>query len=69
MKNKIYYIKLFGAEQEINLRVDSTEWELIYSYRSNRPYKTISKQYLNCGKSFYYIGRYSSLATDTYFFL
>ena len=67
--NKIFYMKLFGAEQEINLRAETTESEIIYSYGNSRPYKTISQQKLNCGNSFYYIGSYSSLATDTYFFL
>jgi len=68
-KIKVYYIKLFGAEQEINLRVESTESELVYVSGNNRPYKTMSQQHLNCGNSFYYIGSYSSIASDTYFFL
>ena len=66
---KIFYIKLFGAEQEINLRLESTESELYYTSGDERPYKTISQQHLNCGNSFYFIGSYSSLASDTYYFL
>ena len=67
--NKILYIKLFGAEQQINLRVESTESEIYYSSGDLRPYKTLSQQHLNCGDSFYFIGSYSMIATDSYFFL
>ena len=56
--NKIFYMKLFGAEQEINLRAETTESEIIYSYGNSRPYKTISQQKLNCGNSFYFIGSF-----------
>ena len=68
-KDKIIYIKIFGAEQEINLRIESTESEIYYIHDNERPYKAITQQHLNCGKSFYYIGSYSITASNTYFFL
>ena len=66
---KIIYIKLFGAEQKINLRIESTESEIYYTNGDERPYKTIPQQHLNCGLSYYFIGSYSILAYDTYFYL
>ena len=68
-KNKIIYIKIFGGEQEINFRAESTESEINYIHGDSRLYKTISQQHLNCGDSFYLIGSYSFLASDSYFFL
>ena len=68
---KIIYIKLFGAEQKINFKAESTDSEIYFTYTNSniRPYKTINQQHLNCGDSFYFIGSYSSLISDSYFFL
>ena len=68
-KNKILFIKLFGAKQEINFKVESTYSEIYYSNDNKRPTKVLSQQHLNCGNSFYYIGSYSNIADDTYFYL
>ena len=68
-EDKILYIKLFGAKQEINFRVESTNGEIYYSHGDSRPTKVLSQQHLNCGNSFYYIGSYSNLAEDTNFYL
>ena len=69
--SKVLYIKLFGAEQKINLKAESAEAEIYFTYSNSaiRPYKTISQQHLNCGDSLYFIGSYSSLISDSYFFL
>ena len=68
---KILYIKLFGAEQNIYFKAESTEAEIYFTYTNSdiRPYKTISHQHLNCFDSFYFIGSYSSIISDSYFFL
>ena len=66
---KLLYIKIFGAEQEINFRAEATEGEIYYISGKTRSYKTIGKTHLNCGNSFYFIGSYSVFAEDTYFFL
>ena len=69
-KNKIIFIKLFGASQEINFKVESTYSEIYYIQDTKRPTsKVLSQQHLNCGNSFYYIGSYSNLAEETYFYL
>ena len=68
-KNKIYYIKIFGAQQEINFRAETTEGEIYFYSGKTRPYKTLTKQHLNCGNSFYFIGTYSLLVNYTYFFV
>ena len=66
---KILYIKIFGGEQVINFRAESTESEIYYMQDTSRTYKTVTQQHLNCGDSFYFIGSYSVLATDSYYFL
>ena len=69
-KNKILFIKLFGANQEINFKVESTYSDIYYIQDNIRPTnKVLSRQHLNCGNSFYYIGSYSNLAEDTYYYL
>ena len=68
-KDKTLYIKLFGAKQEINFRAETTIADIYYLNDSNRPNKILSQQHLNCGNSFYYIGSYSILADDLYFYL
>ena len=67
--NKIIYIKLFGAKQEIVFKIESTNSEISYYSGSTRPSKILSQQHLNCGNSFYYIGSYSMIADDTNFYL
>ena len=67
--NKVLYIKLFGAKQEINFRIESTNSEIYYLNSQLRPSKILSQQHLNCGNSFYYIGSYSVLAEDTSYYL
>ena len=67
--NKVLYIKLFGAKQEINFRIESTNSEIYYLNSQLRPSKILSQQHLNCGNSFYYIGIYSVLAEDTSYYL
>ena len=68
-KDKILYIKLFGAKQEVNFRTESTIADIYYMHGSSRSNKVLSQQHLNCGNSFYYIGSYSILADDLYFYL
>ena len=68
-KDKIYYIKIFGAEQEINFRAEATKGEIYFTSGKYRYYKTFTQQHLNCGNSFYFIGTYSLLVTDTFFFM
>ena len=65
--NKVLYIKLFGAKQEINFRIESTNSEISYLNSQLRPSKILSQQHLNCGNSFYYIGSYSVLAEEFLF--
>ena len=67
--DKILYIKIFGAKQEINFRVESTDSDINYLSGSTRPSKVLSQQHLNCGNSYYYIGSYSNLAEETNFYL
>ena len=67
-KNKILYIKLFGASQEINFRAESTNSDIYYFHDNVRPTKVLSQQHLNCGNSFYYIGSYSVLAEEIDFY-
>ena len=68
-KEKTLYIKLFGAKQEINFRTETTIADIYYIHDTTRPNKVLSQQHLNCGNSFYYIGSYSIIADDTYFYL
>lgn len=66
---KIIYIKFFGGNDEINLRIESTNSE-IYSYTSiYRTSKTFTKEILNPNKSFYFIGDYSLMPKDYNFYL
>ena len=67
--NKIYYIKIFGAEQEINFRAEETEAEIYFNYGNYRSSRTLTRQHFNCGNSFYFLGTYSIVATDYNFFL
>ena len=67
--NKILYIKLFGAKQEVLFKIESTNSEINYYSGSTRPSKILSQQHLNCGNSFYYIGSYSRIADDITFYL
>ena len=66
---KIYYIKIFGAEQEINFRVEAAEAEIYFAHGKYRFSKTLTQQHLNCGSSFYFIGTYSLVVNDTSFFI
>ena len=66
---KIYYIKIFGAEQEINFRVEAAEAEIYFAHGKYRFSKTLTQQHLNCGSSFYFIGTYSLMVNDTSFFI
>ena len=66
---KIYYIKIFGAEQEINFRVEAAEAEIYFAHGKYRLPKTLTQQHLNCGSSFYFIGTYSLVVNDTSFFI
>jgi len=68
-KEKKVYVKLFGAKQEINFRLESTESDIYYYSGNSRPVQILSQQHLNCGNSYYYIGSYSNLATDSNFYL
>ena len=68
-KEKTVYVKLFGAKQEINFRLESTDSDIYYYSGSSRPVQTLSQQHLNCGNSYYYIGSYSNLVTDSNFYL
>lgn len=68
-KEKKVYVKLFGAKQEINFRLESTESDIYYYSGNSRPVQILSQQHLNCGNSYYYIGSYSNLATDSNYFL
>ena len=68
-KNKIYYIKIFGAEQEINFRAEVTEAEIYFNYGNYRYSRTLTEQRFNCGTSLYFIGSYSVVATELFFFL
>ena len=68
-ENKIFYIKLFGAKQEILLKIETTKSELQYYSGDSRPAKIFTQQHLNCANSFYYIGSYSMNADDSYFYL
>ena len=68
-ENKILYIKIFGAKQEVDFKVESTTGDIYYSHGSERPTKVLSQQHLNCGNSFYYIGSYSGLAVEKDFYL
>lgn len=68
-KEKKVYVKLFGAKQEINFRLESTDSDIYYYSRISRPVQILSQQHLNCGNSFYYIGNYGNLAADSKFYL
>ena len=68
-KNKIYYIKIFGAEQEINFRAETTEAEIFFNNYNYRSYRTLTQQHFNCGKSFYFLGSYTIVAKELVFFL
>ena len=67
--NKILYIKLFLAKQEVLFKIESTNSEMNYYSGSTRPSKILSQQHLNCGNSFYFIGNYSMIADETTFYL
>jgi len=68
-ETKIIYIKIFGAKQELNFRIESTDSEIYYDNNSKRLVKVLSQQHLKCDNSFYYIGSYTFLAEDTNFYL
>ena len=63
------YIKIFGGSQKVNFRIESTKSQIYYYNSETRTRKTIGKEHLNCGESFYYIGSYTDLATETHFYL
>ena len=68
-KEKKLYVKLFGAKQEINFRLESTDSDIYYYSGISRPVQILSQQHLNCGNSYYYIGNYGNLAKDSKFYL
>ena len=68
-ENKTLYIKIFGAQQEVNFRAESTNSDIYYVNGSGRPVKTMSQQHIYCGNSFYYIGSYGNLADNSSFYL
>ena len=68
-ENKTLYIKLFGAQQEVNFRAESTNSDIYYVNGQGRPIKAMSQQHLYCGNSFYYIGSYGNLADNSSFYL
>ena len=67
--NQIIYLKLFGAKQNVNFRIESTTSLIYYLNNEKRPKISLPIEHLNCGDSFYFIGSYSDLTDQGYIFI
>ena len=67
LKAKTYIFKLFGQEQKVTFRMESTTSEVIF-YNKFRPQKVISRQLLDCSVPFYIVGNYDSPFDSKYYF-
>lgn len=67
LRGKTYIFKLFGQEQKVTFKAESTTSEVIF-YNKFRPQKVISRQLLDCSVPFYIIGNYDSPFDSKYYF-
>ena len=65
----LYTIQLFGFEQDIKVRIESIESEVLYFNDLYRPIISFSRELMNCQVPFYYIGNYdmTTFITHLYF--